>query len=101
MDIHSKLNRMIEEKGWSINRLANEAGLTQSTLSSVFIRQTIPSIPTLQKVCAALGVTLSEFFAEEPTELPSDIRRMMDIAKTLSPRQREKILELMEVINED
>lgn len=33
-----------------------------SNLNDIFNRKTCPSIPTLEKICAGLGISLSEFF---------------------------------------
>ncbi|MCL6560029.1 MAG: hypothetical protein K6U74_14815 [Firmicutes bacterium] len=43
-------------------------------------------------------MSLAEFFAEngQPEELPADVRRMIAIARRLTPRQRELLLEVME-----
>jgi len=94
MDVLARLTEFMERKGWSVNRLANESGITQSTLSSMFSRQATPSIPTLQKLCTALGITLHDFFAPDgqAPELPPEVRRLCDKLEKLSP-EKLKILE--------
>ena len=66
MDIIKKLKNMMEERAWSEYRLAKEASLPQSTIANIFHRNTLPSIPTLKIICDAFGITLSQFFVEEP-----------------------------------
>lgn len=85
MDILARLTEFMEYKGWSMNRLAKEAGITQSTLSSIFSRQAIPSIPTLKKLCSGLDITLGQFFADQPPELPPDARRVCEKVNRLPP----------------
>ena len=52
--------------------LAQEAGLTQSTVLNMFSRGTQPSIKTLTAICFAFGITLSEFFAEDGDSMGAD-----------------------------
>ena len=69
-----------KEKGWSINYLAMESGLTQSTLNNLYSRNTEPKISTLRAICGAFGITLSEFFKEEENE-DELIRRVQLLSK--------------------
>lgn len=52
------------QKGWTEYQLAVESELTQSTISSWYRKNLIPSIPSLEKICNAFGITLSQFFSE-------------------------------------
>ena len=65
MDTHSKLRQLMSERGWTAYRLAKESGLSESTLANIFKRNTVPSISTLEAVCAAFGISLAQFFAEQ------------------------------------
>ena len=65
MNVLEKVRKMQEERGWSTYKLAYEAGLTQSTLSNMFARGTCPTVDTLEKICDAFGISLSEFFEED------------------------------------
>lgn len=97
MEISKKIDRMRIERGWSINYLAMEAMLTQSTVNNMFTRQTDPKISTLKAICNAFGITLSEFFSEESTtddlttELNSRISR-------LSAEQKQALLIILKSI---
>ncbi|MCR5505383.1 MAG: helix-turn-helix transcriptional regulator [Bacilli bacterium] len=62
MDVLQKIKVLQRERGWSTYRLAYESGITQSTLSNMFTRGTCPTIETLEQICEAFGITLSEFF---------------------------------------
>lgn len=67
MDILKKINRLRIERNWSIYRLSVESGVSQSTLNNMFSRETLPSITSLECICSAYGITLSEFFKEDNT----------------------------------
>lgn len=65
MTILEKIDKLRLERGWSVNNLAMEAMLTQSTVNNLYLRNTEPKISTLRAICAAFNITLSEFFANE------------------------------------
>jgi len=64
MLILEKIDALRRERGWSVNNLAMEAMLTQSTLNNLYMRKAEPKISTLRAICGAFGITLAEFFAE-------------------------------------
>ena len=45
--------------------LAEHSGLPQSTISSWYCKNASPTIASLQKICAAFGITLSQLFAAD------------------------------------
>ena len=90
MEVLKKIEKLRKEKGWSINYLAMESGLTQSTLNNLYSRNTEPKISTLRAICGAFGITLSEFFKEEENE-DELIRRV----KTLSQENKTALLQIV------
>lgn len=101
MDVIEKIDRLRKERGWSVNYLAMEAMLTQSTLSNLYVRHTEPKLSTLRAICGAFGITLSEFFEEEGNS--KDKRRadeeqeeeLIRKIKALSPKAKEGLLLLL------
>lgn len=92
MDIVDKINALRIERGWSVNYLAMEAMLTQSTVNNIFMRHTEPKISTLRSICSAFGITLAEFFAEETDEKDDELLRRV---KTLSDKEKQALLILL------
>ena len=72
MTVLEKIERLRKERGWSVNNLALEAMLTQSTVNNLYSRNAEPKISTLRAICAAFGITLSEFFADCDNENNTD-----------------------------
>ena len=64
MEVLDKITSMREERHWSEYQRAEQSGLTQSTISSWYRKNTLPSIPSLKKICEAYGISLSQFFLE-------------------------------------
>ncbi len=92
MDVLKRIDYLRKEKGWSINFLAMEAGLTQSTLNNLYSRKTEPKINTLRAICEAFGISLSDFFKEDETLDDELIRKI----KCLSDDNKKA---LMQIIN--
>ena len=65
MDINKKIEKLRFQRGWSMYELAQEMGITQSTLTSIMRRGNPPKIETLQRICEAFGITLAQFFVED------------------------------------
>ena len=64
LDARERIQQLMQERNWTIYRLAKESGLSQTTISNIFKRNNEPSIPTLKRLCGAFGITMSQFFAE-------------------------------------
>ena len=62
MNTNERILQLLKERNWTEYRLAKESGLSQSTISNLFKRNTTPSIPTLEAICNGFGITLSQFF---------------------------------------
>ena len=56
------------ERHWSEYQLAEKSGITQSTISSWARQNVVPTVPNLEKICTAFGITLSQFFLEDASE---------------------------------
>ena len=99
MNAKLRIRKLMAERQWSEYRLALESGLSQSTISNIFSRNTTPSIPTLESICKAFGITLAQFFAEgDWVELTSEQLEMFRAWSSLTPAQKEVIRQLIDVM---
>ena len=64
MNVLERIRNLRIERGWSEYLLAEKSGLTQSTISAWFRTNTLPTIPSLEKICLAFNISLSQFFIE-------------------------------------
>ena len=90
MDVLKRIDELRKERGWSVNYLAMEAGLTQSTVNNLYSRKTGPKLSTLRAICDAFGIALSDFFKEEEAE-----DELMRKIKSLSPDKKKALLLLL------
>ena len=65
MDILERIRNLRLERNWTEYQLAEKSGIPQSTISTWFRKQNLPTIPSLEKICYAFDITLSDFFREE------------------------------------
>lgn len=64
--IRTRFKELCQERGITVNKLADLSGITQSTFGNLFARKnSTPTIATVKKVCDGLGITLKEFFDTE------------------------------------
>ena len=68
MDIGSKVKRLRQANGLTLEELANRSELTKGFLSQLERDLTSPSVATLENILEALGTNLQEFFSEKQEE---------------------------------
>jgi len=93
-NVLDRIQYLIDFKHWSLYKLAKESGLPYSSLNNIFNRKTLPTIPTLEKICTGLGISMSDFFDYKNNPLKSDnlSEKEQDIInsyRTLSERDKE------------
>ncbi len=100
MDIIKKLNELRLERNMSVYRLAELSGINQSTLANTFSRGTVPSIKNLELLCNTLGVSLSQFFADDETPMslsPSE-RTLIKNYRKLPPQLKESVSNIVNAV---
>ncbi len=100
MDTHSRLRQLMAERNWTAYRLAKESGLSESTLANIFKRNNVPSIPTLEAVCSAFGISLAQFFAEnDMVELTPELKELFGHWIFLTAEQKQAVLQILRNMN--
>ncbi len=100
MNTHDRLRKLMKEREWTEYRLSKECGLSESTLANIFRRNTVPSITTLETICDAFGITLSQFFAEgEMVELTPELKVLFENWVSLTADQKEAALHMIQALN--
>ena len=96
MDAQKRLRQLMEERGWTDYRLAKEANLSHSTVTNMFNRNNAPTLPTLEAVCRAFGITLTQFFTEDgESQITEEQQKLFSIWSTLTDEQKRLLLDLM------
>ena len=99
MDAQRRIKQLMEERGWTDYRLAKESNLSHSTVTNMFNRNNAPTLPTLEAVCKAFGITLAQFFTEgNSPELTEEQRLLFAKWSTLKDDQKQALLALIDTM---
>ena len=94
-----RIRQLMDERGWTIYRLAQESKLSQTTISNIFKRNNQPSLPTVNAICDACGITLAQFFAEDDPANTLNARSEFDNSvAALKEDQREALAAFIKTI---
>ena len=92
MNTGERIKSLREMKGLTVNKLANMAGLSQSFLRDIELGNKKPTVETLSLFCDALGISLSEFFNDEKSEINPSLRSSI---MKLNDKQQMKLVEFL------
>lgn len=99
MDVRERIRQLRDERGWTNYQLAKKSGLGETTVFSLFKRGNAPTLPTLEALCGAFGITLAQFFSEgdDPVELSPEQKELFAHWSMLLPAQKRALPELLKV----
>ncbi len=98
MDVLEKIRKYRIERNWTEYQLAEQSELPQSTISSWYRKNQIPTIPSMEKICKAFGITLAQFFTEDNSELTPLTKTQNELLhewNRLNDRKKSIILKLL------
>lgn len=96
MDANGRILQLMQERGWTEYKLAKVSGLSQSTIANIFVRNTIPSISTLEAICKGFGITLSQFFSDSNlVELTDEQKKLFDDWVSLTADEKQLIQQII------
>ena len=64
MQVGQRIRELREQKNFTLNKLANHAGVSQSYLRDVELENKNPTIAFLSLICQSLDISLRDFFNE-------------------------------------
>ena len=100
-DVLSAITEYRLERGWSEYQLAERSGLPQSTISSWYRKDIVPTVPSLEKICDAFGITLSQLFAMNgnPVTLTTKQKELLERWDRLDENQQKIVFQLIDNMN--
>lgn len=100
MDAQKRIRQLMEKRGWTEYRLSKESGLSQTTISNLFRRNNSPSLPTLEALCKAFDISLSQFFSEDTgcVELTDEQKELFNSWVTLTKAQKKVLSDLIKTM---
>ena len=94
MEVGKRIAFFRTSKGYSVNKLANLSGVSQSYLREVELGNKNPTVEFLSVLCNTLGVTLKEFFDDQPAD------PLISKIYPLTPRQRKALGDFLDSLND-
>lgn len=93
-----RIEELCRERGWSHYRLALEMDTSPNNIGNLFRRTTVPSIPTIRRICEVMGITMAQFYSTDGVQvtLNEQQRRIMDLYDKLDPLDKSKAEAYME-----
>lgn len=95
MDIASRITFFREKKGITVNKLAYNAGISQSFLREIELGNKKPTVETLSYICDALDISLKDFFDDSSKSKLEDDDLLQQIYR-LTPQQRQALCQFLE-----
>lgn len=88
-----RVKELCDEHGISRYRLSQLTGISQTALGNIVKRSNLPSIPNLEKICDAFGITLAQFFAKgERPDLTELQIELLDTWSQLDGKERDILI---------
>lgn len=100
-----RIEKIMAEKQWTVYRLAKESDIPYSSLNNLFQRNTEPTLPTLRKICTGFGISMSDFFSDEPTsyitEYSADERKLVSLYRNLRLTDQKLLMTYAQALNRE
>lgn len=93
MNVGLRIKELREKKGYTVNKLANMAGISQSYLRDIELGNKNPTVETLSYFCDALQISLKDFFSEDSGEINVFL---LSAIKKLTDKQQVKLAEFLQ-----
>lgn len=94
MNVGERIAYFRTQKGYTVNKLANLSGISQSYLRDVELGKKNPTVETLSYICEALNISLKSFFDDETQDILSNDTLLRQIYK-LNDEQRNSLLSFL------
>lgn len=102
MNTSEKIKKLLAERGWTPYRLSKEAGLPDATIGNIFRRNTMPTIPTLEAICRAFGITMSQFFADgDMVEMTPELKELFEDWVNLTAAQKQAVHSMLKAMKQE
>ena len=100
MAIRAKITKLRKERGWSLSRLAKEAGIPQTTVYNWFNEKHFtPSRDKIEDVCAAFNISVAEFYADVETDNLSEKEiKLLEVFRKIPDKNKEKAISILEML---
>lgn len=97
-----RIQELCSERSISTYRLAQLSGIPKNTMNNMIAEDRIPTLPTIEKICSGLNITLAQFFTSEeiyPVRTEEQEKFML-LWESLNPGNQDMALKYLELMKE-
>lgn len=99
MKILEKIDKFRIEKNWTFYKLAEESNLPLSTITNMYVRKSLPSLSTLTAICNGLGITLSQFFANNEIDTQNEQEKeLLQVFRNLDMHNKNTAINIIKLL---
>ena len=94
--VASQIDKLRTQCGFTFRDLASKSGISLSTLYDIIQGNKVPNILTLEGICTALNITLSDFFNQDEQVLMLRGKEsiLIKIYRELSPMSQDTLIKV-------
>lgn len=98
-----RIKELCEVHGLTVYKLSQKTGISQTALGNIISQKSVPTVPTIQKICDAFGISLAQFFVRnEGRENLTDLQReILDTWEELDSREREIMISFIRTLKKN
>ena len=98
MEIKEKVLKLTKARGWSLRRLAKEAGISETAVYNWYNEKNhTPSRDKIEDVCAAFGISVAEFYADlEEDSFSQQEIRLLELFRQVPEKKKEAVLTVVQ-----
>ena len=78
-----RIKELMDKNGFNLYRLSKQSGISLSTLSSMFQKNTDPRVDTIERICAACGISVTQFFEQSSKDLTDEQSKILALYNAL------------------
>ena len=101
INVLERITELREQKKWTEYQLAERSGLTQSTISSWYRKDILPTLPSLEHICVAFGISLSQFFDDKSNKniyINPKQKQLLELTDKLNTEQFDALINFLDKI---
>ncbi len=98
--IPMRIEELCSNGGITRYQLSRRTGISQSALSDIVKKKNVPTLATIEKICAAFGITIAQFFiqGEHLPDLSGEQKELLLLWDGLKLEEKEIVKTFMKSI---
>jgi len=99
-----RIKELLDERNWSMYKLAKEADIPYSSLNTLFQKNNQPTLSTLEKICTGFHISMFEFFSDYPpyrqdsVSLSDDEITLLNIYRSVNTSNQKLLLQIAKLL---